>query len=77
MTVTSSRRTMTTGKMQKKQQQAEAEAKAAAAREYAARKGIPAEEAEEKTVLSGIPSRPYCKGRAYGPNRYGSTSTEE
>ena len=64
-------------KMQKKQQQAEAEAKAAAAREYAARKGIPAEEAEEKTVLSGIPSRPYCKGRAYDPNRYGSTSTEE
>ena len=64
-------------KMQKKQQQAEAEAKAAAAREYAAKKGIPEESPEEKASLSGIPSRPYCKGRAYDPNRYGSTSTEE
>ena len=33
-----------------------------------------APKAEAKTVMSGIPSRPYCKGRNYDPNRY---STEE
>jgi hypothetical protein len=27
--------------------------------------------------MSGIPSRPYCKGRAYDPNRYASDKTEE
>ena len=36
-------------------------------------KGIAVEEEEEKTVMSGIPSRPYCKGRNYDPNRYNST----
>ena len=25
---------------------------------------------EKKDVLSGIPERPYCKGRAYDPDRY-------
>lgn len=63
-------------KLQKKLQQEEAAAKAAAAKEYAAKKGI-VEEEEEKTVMSGIPSRPYCKGRNYDPNRYSSNSTEE
>ena len=63
-------------KLQKKLQQEEAAAKAAAAKEYAAKKGI-VEEEEEKTVMSGIPSRPYCKGRNYDPNRYSSHSTEE
>ena len=29
---------------------------------------------EEKTCMSGIPSRPWCKGRNYDPNRY---DTEE
>ena len=58
-------------KLQKQQRdQAEAE-KAAAAKEYAAKKGILEE--EEQTVMSGIPSRPYCKGRNYDPNRYAST----
>jgi len=58
-------------KLQKQQRdQAEAE-KAANAREYAAKKGIVEE--EEETVMSGIPSRPYCKGRNYDPNRYAST----
>ena len=58
-------------KLQKQQRdQAEAE-KAAAAKEYAAKKGIVEE--EEETVMSGIPSRPYCKGRNYDPNRYAST----
>ena len=51
-------------------------AKAAAAKEYAAKHGIVLEEEEEKTTLSGIPDRPWCKGRAYDPDRY-SNSTEE
>lgn len=60
-----------------KQREQEA-AKAAAAKEYAAKKGIVSEEqTPEKTVLSGIPSRPNCKGRAYDPNRYNNQSTEE
>ena len=63
-------------KLQKKQQAEEAAAKAAAAKEYAAKKGV-VEDDEEKTVMSGIPSRPYCKGRNYDPNRYASNSTEE
>ncbi len=64
-------------KLQKKQQAEEAAAKAAAAKEYAAKKGILEEEEEASTVMSGIPSRPYCKGRNYDPNRYASQSTEE
>ena len=63
-------------KLQKKLQQEEAAAKAAAVKEYNAKKGI-VEEEEEKTVMSGIPGRPYCKGRNYDPNRYASNSTEE
>ena len=61
-------------KLQKKLQQEEEAAKAAAAREYASKKGISMEEAEENSCMSGIPSRPYCKGRNYDPNRY---NTEE
>ena len=64
-------------KLQKKLQQEEDAAKAAAAKEYAAKKGIVVEEETEKTCMSGIPSRPYCKGRNYDPNRYASNSTEE
>ena len=64
-------------KLQKQQRAEEEAAKAAAAKEYAAKKGIVIEEAEEKTVMSGIPSRPYCKGRNYDPNRYSRSSTEE
>ncbi len=63
-------------KLHKAKQQEEEAAKAAAAREYAARKGIAAEEASENTALSGIPERPYCKGRAYDPDRY-NHDTEE
>ena len=65
-------------KLQKKQQQAEEAAKAAAAKEYAIKKGIEIEEEkQEKTALSGIAERPYCKGRAYDPNRYSNHNTEE
>ena len=63
-------------KLQKKLQQEEAAAKDAATKEYNAKKGI-VEEEDEKTVMSGIPGRPYCKGRNYDPNRYASNSTEE
>ena len=63
-------------KLQRQQQAQQQAAKAAAAKEYAAKRGI-AEEEEENTVMSGIPSRPYCKGRNYDPNRYSSHSTEE
>ena len=56
----------------KKQRVREREEADAAAREYAARKraelGL---EPEEELPLSGIADRPYCKGRAYQPNRYG------
>ena len=62
-------------KLQKKLQLEEEAAKAAAAKEYASKKGIAIEEEEvESTCMSGIPSRPYCKGRNYDPNRY---NTEE
>ena len=64
-------------KMQKKLRAEEEAAKAANAREYAARKGIEVEEDEGESSLSGIPDRPYCKGRAYDPNRYGAQPTEE
>ncbi|MBR5529389.1 MAG: YidC/Oxa1 family membrane protein insertase [Oscillospiraceae bacterium] len=60
-------------KLQQSKQKEEEAAKAAAAKEYAAKKGIVIEEAPEKTTLSGISERPYCKGRAYDPNRYSNT----
>nr|MBQ8244781.1 membrane protein insertase YidC [Oscillospiraceae bacterium] len=64
-------------KLQKQQREQEASAKAAAAKEYAAKKGIVEDEEEDDSCMSGIPSRPYCKGRNYDPNRYASNSTEE
>ena len=60
-------------KLQQRQKEAEDAAKAAAAKEYAARKGIVEEEEPVKQTLSGVADRPYCKGRAYDPNRYEST----
>ena len=62
-----------TKKLQKKLQSEQEAAKAAAKREYEAKKGIVTEEAPEKEVMSGILSRPYCKGRNYDPNRYSKT----
>jgi len=56
-------------KLNKQLREQEAAAKAAAAKEYAAKKGIELEE-EGPSCMSGIPSRPYCKGRNYDPNRY-------
>lgn len=67
-------------KLQQQQQKEQEAAKAAAAKEYAAKKGLLKEEDEADTapnVMSGIPSRPYCKGRNFDPNRYTSQSTEE
>ena len=60
-------------KIQQAKQREEEAAKAAAAKEYAARKGIVVDEPQEKTVMSGIAERPYCKGRAYDPDRYRNT----
>ena len=64
-------------KLQQKQQREEEAAKAAAAKEYAAKKGVVEEESTEPTVMSGIPSRPYAKGRNYDPSRYSGNNTEE
>jgi len=57
-------------KLNRQQREQEAAAKAAAARDYAAKKGIELNDEESSTCMSGIPSRPYCKGRNYDPNRY-------
>ena len=66
-------------KLQQAKQREQEAAKNAAAVEYAVKKGIAPEqeETENKSVLSGIPSRPNCKGRAYDPNRYNNQSSEE
>ena len=63
-------------KLQKKEAAEREAAKAAAAKAYNESKGIFVEEGHQKEALSGIPERPYCKGRAYDPNRY-SRNTEE
>ena len=61
-------------KLQQKQKAEEAAERAAAAREYAAKKGISEEsEPDQKQTMSGVADRPYCKGRAYDPDRYNST----
>ncbi len=57
-------------KLQKAEKEKEAASRAAAAKEYAAKKGIIFEEEEEEKTMSGVAERPYCKGRAYDPNRY-------
>ncbi len=64
-------------KLQQQQQREQEAAKAAAAKEYAVKKGIAVEEEDTPQVMSGIPSRPYCKGRNYDPNRYAPQNTEE
>ena len=61
-------------KLHKQQAETEAARSAAAAREYAIKKGTYVEEEEEKNLpLSGISERPFCKGRAYDPDRYNTT----
>ena len=57
-------------KLQKAEAAKLAAEKAAAAREYNAKHGVVEEEAPKNEALSGIPERPFCKGRAYDPNRY-------
>lgn len=67
--------TMNTSK--KKLQQQQKEASANAAREYAAKQAEKQGVApEESTVLSGDPNRPYARGRAYKPERYGRNTME-
>jgi len=60
-------------KLQQKQKAEDEAARAAAKKEYEVKRGIAEEETVEKQTLSGIPERPYCKGRAYDPNSYNST----
>ena len=57
-------------KLEKQLREQEAAEKAANAKEYAAKKGIVEEEDKSASCMSGIASRPYCKGRNYDPNRY-------
>ena len=57
-------------KLQKAEAARLAAEKAAAVREYNAKHGVVEEEAPGNEALSGIAERPYCKGRAYDPNRY-------
>lgn len=64
-------------KLQQKQQKEQEAAKAAAQKEYNAKKGIVEEEKKKPEAMSGIPERPYCKGRNYNPDRYASEATEE
>ena len=64
-------------KLQQKQQREAEAAKKEAAREYAAKKGaVQEEEPQEAATLSGVKDRPFCKGRAYDPNRYSNTTEE-
>ncbi len=63
-------------KMQKQQQLAEDAARAAAKKEYDLKKGIVDGEEADSRCMSGIPSRPYCKGRNYDPNRYANPTEE-
>ena len=57
-------------KLQKAEAAKLAAEKAAALKEYNARHGIVEEETPKTEALSGIPERPFCKGRAYDPDRY-------
>ena len=61
-------------KLQQAKQKEQEAAKAAAQREYNEKKGIFVEEAKSGPApLSGIPERPFCKGRAYVADRYSNT----
>ena len=65
-------------KLQQAKQREQELARRESAKEYAAKKGnLTQEEKAEPDALSGDPSRPFCKGRAYDPNRYASGRTEE
>ena len=55
----------------KKQERKEREERELAAKKYAAEKaGVDLEVVDIEKCPSGIPERPYCKGRNYDPNRY-------
>ena len=67
-------------KLEKKQKAQSQAAAKAAAEAYALKKGLTVEQAQkelEKQTMSGVPERPYCKGRNYDPNRYASKNKEE
>jgi len=55
----------------KKQERKEREERELAAKKYAAEKaGVDLDAVDTEKCPSGIPERPYCKGRNYDPNRY-------
>lgn len=61
-------------KLQQAKQKEQEAAKAAALKEYNEKKGIFTEEEKKgPEALSGIPERPFCKGRAYKADRYSNT----
>jgi len=61
-------------KLQQAKQKEQEAAKAAALKEYYEKKGIFTEEEKKAAApLSGIPERPFCKGRAYVADRYSNT----
>ncbi len=61
-------------KLQQAKQKEQEAAKAAAMKEYYEKKGIFTEEEKKAAApLSGIPERPFCKGRAYVADRYSNT----
>ncbi len=61
-------------KLQQAKQREQEAAKAAALKEYNEKKGIFTEDEKKGPApLSGIPERPFCKGRAYVADRYSNT----
>lgn len=62
----------------KKQERKEREEREQAAKKYAAQQaGIDLDAVAEEKALSGIPERPFCKGRAYDPDRYNNDRASE
>ena len=68
---------ITTNTSKKKLQQQQKAASESAAREYAAKQNEKdSETPEEDKSFSGDPERPYSRGRAYRPERYGRNTME-
>ena len=69
---------ITANTSKKKLQQQQKEAAAASAKEYAAKKAAEKGIVEEEPMksFSGDPDRPYARGRAYKPERYGRNTLE-
>ncbi len=65
---------LATASISKKNLKQQKKAAIEAAKQYAAKMNATPENEEDSNLpLSGVAERPYCKGRAYDPNRYDST----